>query len=212
MVRMGKYLTIFLVVMLTASSLSIGESANAQIAETAEPLQARSFLGPVHIRSSGDSGTNVRIIMPQNQTSVNGPVEVLFCINIALLPYSSPPYGDIGYSIDNTEVFGIVTDDLINQTITHGANADEATIWAKLTLSNISGNHNLIIYVGAQFEGTPENPQLQRYEVWAYSTVNFSATSVPSPTVPEFPATIAIVFLSVTALAVVSRRKHLTGS
>jgi len=36
----------------------------------------------------------------------------------------------------------------------------------------------------------------------------------PTPTVPEFPTTIALTFLSLTALAVavVSRRKHLTRS
>ena len=172
MARLGKYLVLCLVVIIAVSSLLIVIPANAQMMKTTEPIQVRSFLGPVQIRSSGDSGTNVRIIMPQNQTSVNSPVEVLFCVNVALLPYSSPPFADIGYSIDNSEVYSV--NDLINQTIIHGANADEATVWAKVTLSNISkGDHNLIIYVGSQFEGIPENPQLQRYEVWAYSTVIF---------------------------------------
>lgn len=213
MAAMGKYLSLCLVVILAVTSLLIVKSTNAQIAETSEPIQARSFLGPVQIRSSGDSGTNVRIILPQNKTSVNSPVEVLFCVNVALLPYSysSPPFADIGYSIDNTEVFGIVNDDLINQTITHGANADEATIWAKLTLSNISGNHNLILYAGNQFEGTPENPQLQRYEVWAYSTANFSVTSkttTPAPTVPEMSWLVIVpLLLSVFSVAVVFRHR-----
>jgi hypothetical protein len=40
------------------------------------------------------------------------------------------------------------------------------------------------------------------------------AQSIPKPSVPEFPATLGITVLTLTSLAVavVSRRKHLTGS
>ena len=196
-------LVVILIMVVSSLSLLLVKPANAQMVRT---------LGPVQIRSSGDSGTNVWIVMPQNKTSVNNPVEVLFCVNVALLPYSSPPFADIGYSIDNSEVYSV--NDLINQTIIHGANADEATVWAKVTLSNISkGNHNLIIYVGSQFEGVPENPQLQRYEVWAYSTVNFSViskTTTPAPTVPEMSWLVIVpLLLALFFVAVIVRHRKL---
>jgi hypothetical protein len=194
-------LSMVLIIAISSLSVLMVKPTNAQMVRT---------LGPVQIRSSGDSGTNIRIIMPQNKTSVNNPVEVLFCVNVALLPYSSPPFADIGYSIDNSEVYNV--NDLINQTIIHGVNADEATVWAKVTLSNISkGNYNLIIYVGSQFEGVPENPQLQRYEVWAFSTVNFSVTSkttTPAPTVPEMSLLVIVpLLLTLFFVAVILRHR-----
>jgi hypothetical protein len=194
-------LVLILIMAVSSLSLLMVKPANAQMVRT---------LGPVQIRSSGDSGTNIRIIMPQNETSLSNPVELLFCVNAALFPYSSFPVGDIGYSLDNSEINSV--NDLINQTITHGTNVDEATVWAKVSLSNISeGNHYLTVYFGRQFQGIPENPQLQRYEVWAYSTANFSVTSkttTPAPTVPEMSWLVIVpLLLSVFSVAVIFRHR-----
>jgi len=140
-------------------------------AQTSSPTPIKpSTLGPLEIRSAGDGGTNVEILNIKNQSSVVNPVQILFRVNALLLPYCYSSVGNIGYSVDGGTIHAVY--DFINETIIHNA-ADEATVWVNVTLpSLVQGAHTLTIYWGWYFEGIN-----QRYEVSAYSTVNFSVNS-----------------------------------
>ena len=140
-------------------------------AQTSSPTPIKpSTLGPLEIRSAGDGGTNVEILNIQNQSSVVNPVQILFRVNALLLPYCYSSVGNIGYSVDGGTIHSVYA--FINETIIHNA-ADEATVWVNVTLpSLVDGAHTLTIYWGWYFEGIN-----QRYEVSAYSTVNFSVNS-----------------------------------
>ncbi len=140
-------------------------------AQTSSPTPIKpSTLGPLEIRSAGDGGTNVEILNIQNESSVVNPVQILFRVNALLLPYCYSSVGNIGYSVDDGTIHAIY--DFINETIIHNA-ADEATVWVNVTLPSLAdGAHTLTVYWGWYFEGIN-----QRYEVSAYSTVNFSVNS-----------------------------------
>ena len=140
-------------------------------AKTPTPTpSAVSTLGPLEIRSAGDRGTNVEIFKIQNQSTLVNPVQLLFRINALLLPFSYSSVGNIGYSIDGGTIYAVHNS--INETIIHNV-ADEATVYANVTLPSLAeGSHTATVYWGWYFEGIN-----QRYEVFAYSTVNFSVTS-----------------------------------
>jgi len=137
---------------------------------------AISTLGPMQIRSAGDGGTNVQIINPQNKSNANNPIQLLFCVKASLLPFCYSSVGNIGYSVDGGTINSV--NNFINQTIIHNA-ADDATVWANVTLSSLSeGSHYITVYFGWQFSGIN-----QRYEVFAYANVDFlvsSKTTTPS--------------------------------
>ena len=101
------------------------------------------------------------------------------------------------------------------------------------TISELSeGNHSLQVYVrSVSYYLDPNRPAENSTYGWrmyppannfmdTYSNINFTVNTTPNsptvsatPTVPESPAIIAITFLLITlAVAVVSRRKHLTES
>jgi hypothetical protein len=175
-------------------------------AQTPAPTEI-SILGPAELRSAGDGGTNVEILSIQNQSSLSNPVQLLFCVRALVLPYS---FGNIGYSLDGGTIYNV--SDFINETRIRGE-ADDVTVWAEVTLPKLSeGPHTVSVYYGYQFSGIN-----QRYEVIAYSTANFLASSKspthsPSPTAnptqtpkdssdfAEFLVPIAIVFVIVIAL------------
>jgi len=190
-------------------------------ANTPTPTPPRpSTLGPLEIRSAGDGGTNVGILNIQNQSSLVNPVQILFRVNALLLPYCYSSVGNIGYSVDGATIHAVY--DFINETIIHNA-GDEATVWANVTLPFLSeGSHTVTVYWGWYFEGVN-----QRYEVSAYSHVNFLVTPVsPTPTISptanptQTPANsstfseslvpIAIVFIIVVTIviALVLKKKH----
>lgn len=151
-------------------------------AQTSSPTPIKpSTLGPLEIRSAGDGGTNIVIIAIQNQSTLVNPVQLLFRVNALLLPFCYSSVGNIGYSVDGSTINAVY--DLINETIIHNA-ADEATVWANVALPKLSeGSHTVTVYWGWYFDGTN-----QRYEVSAYTTVNFLVyskfpTFAPSPTI-----------------------------
>lgn len=132
-------------------------------------------LGPVQIRSAGSGGTNVQIISPQNKSTARNPIQLVFCVKASLLPFCYTSVGNIGYSVDGGTINSV--NNFINQTIIHGA-SDDATVWANVTFPSLSeGPHYVTVYFGWQFSGIN-----QRYEVSAYSNVDFSISSkTPTP-------------------------------
>jgi hypothetical protein len=51
---------------------------------------------------------------------------------------------------------------------------------ANVTLPILSeGVHNVTVYYGWQYLGTPENPSLERYEVFSIKTVEFTVDNSP---------------------------------
>ena len=131
-------------------------------------------LGPLEIRSAGDSGTNVKIVSIKENSSLLNPIQLTFRVQASLLPYCYSSVGNIGYSIDDGSIFSV--NNFINQTIVQTGVADEATVWANVNLPSLSeGYHKVTVYFGRYFEGIN-----QRYEVLAYSAVDFTVdTSSP---------------------------------
>ena len=140
-------------------------------AQTPTPTEI-STLGPAKIRSAGDRGTNVEIVTIQNQSSLSNPVQLLFCVKALVLPYS---YGNIGYNLDGGTIYNVR--EFINETRVR-EEADDVTVWAEVALPKLSeDSHIITVYYGYQFSGIN-----QRYEVTAYSTVNFLVSSnTPTP-------------------------------
>jgi hypothetical protein len=152
-------------------------------------------LGPVIICSVGDSATNVKILSPQNhQNFSNNKLQVNFTVQ-ALGMFAQ--FGNIGYSLDGGTVNSV--NKFVNKTVDHPADApdwywDRTTVFATLVLSDLSEmEHNITVYYGWQYLGT-NNPDLERFEVYAYASVNFTVTkttdasSNPSPNPSATPS------------------------
>ena len=75
------------------------------------------------IDSAGDSGTNVQILIPQSESSLDNPVQLTCSVHASLLSFS--PFGDIGYSLDNGPIHNMT--DYTNQTIKYGADGNDWT-------------------------------------------------------------------------------------
>lgn len=198
MARMGKYFLLFLVLLLSSHAI-MPLTVRAQ-------AMNRQTLGPLEVRSAGNNGTYVRIVSLQNQSTLTNPIQLVFCVKATLLPFCYTQVGNIGYSLDNGVIYSV--NNFINQTIVQGV-ADDATVWANVTLPSLSeGSHSVTVYFGWQFD-----EGLERYEVTAYTTANFTVTdsssSSPTTTVPEFPITVSLVAVlaAVSLLLVIGKRK-----
>jgi hypothetical protein len=160
-------------------------------AQSPKPTQI-STLGPAQIRSVGDDGTNVKIITIQNQSSISNPIQLLFCVKALVLPYS---FGNIGYNLDGGAIYNV--SNFVNETRIR-QEGDDVTVWAEVALPKLSeGAHSVTVYYGYQFSGIN-----QRYEVFAYSSVNFLVSSKsptpvlsPTPYIPEFSSIIILILL-----------------
>jgi hypothetical protein len=148
--------TLFLMLIITMSCLTIVRTAKAQTA-----------LGPIVSMQNG--GGNIWIDSIQNQSSLSNPVELVFRVEAYLLPYCYERVGDVGYSLDGGSIVRV--DIFTNQTIVHMGDTDVATIFVNVKLPLLDkGQHNLTTYWGWQYQGSPK---LQRYEVMAYSSAFF---------------------------------------
>jgi len=131
-------------------------------------------LGPVIICSAGDSLTNVVVFSPQNQSYLDSSqIQLIFRVKAAGL---FGQFGNIGYRLDG----GIINSvsGFINKSVEDAGPElywKSTTVFASVALSQLSvGLHNVIVYYGWQYLGIPANPSLQRYEVFAYASVDFS--------------------------------------
>jgi outer membrane protein assembly factor BamB len=185
-------------------------------------------LGPVIICSSGDSGTDVKIFSHQNQSYSQSQIQLSFSV-VAIGMFGQ--FGNVGYSLDGGTVKSF--NSFTNKSVDTSGFSEwywyKTTAFAQILLPKLfEGAHNLTVYYGWQYLGIPQNPSLQRYEVYAYANVNFtvvnsnysltdantdspaSLSATSTPTVPEFSLlTIPLLLILMTAAGLlVYFKKH----
>ena len=152
-------------------------------------------LGPVIICSAGDSGNNIEIVSPVNQSNYSGEIHLIFT-TVAVGMFGQ--FGNVGYSLDG----GIITSVRSFATEVDKTGGPDWYWWKTTASANVvlpalpDGVHNVTVCYGWQYLGVPANPSLERFEVYAYETVDFTVGNYddaptdtqspnPSPTVPE---------------------------
>jgi hypothetical protein len=126
-------------------------------------------LGPVVF--SYQSG-NVVILSPKNSISYVNQIQLIFAVEA---PGAFGQFGNVGVSLDGG-VINSVTDFITKSVVQSGPDWYwyRTTVLAIVMLPTLSeGTHNATVYYGWQYLGIPENPSLQRYEVFGYATVDF---------------------------------------
>jgi hypothetical protein len=126
-------------------------------------------LGPVVF--SYQSG-NVIILSPKNSSNYVNQIQLIFAVEA---PGAFGQFGNVGVSLDGG-VINSVTDFIGKSVVPRGIDWYwwSTTVLASIMLPTLSeGTHNATVYYGWQYLGTPENPSLQRYEVFAHATVDF---------------------------------------
>jgi hypothetical protein len=158
-------------------------------------------LGPVVFFSQ--SG-NVTILSPKNSTNYENPIQLNFTVEARGM---FGQFGNVGVSLDGG-VINSVTDFINKSVVQSGPDWYwyQTIVLASVMLPTLSeGTHNVTVYYGWQYLGIPENPSLQRYEVFAYSTIDFI---VVGANIPEFPSwAILPLVLAITLFLVVVKRK-----
>ncbi len=183
--RIGKGFAAFIILIMAISSLILVESASAQVPTPPDVPT----LGPIIIC---DQGNYLNVTSPQNRNYPNNPIQLTFTITVTTM---LGQFGNVGYSIDG----GVVTS-IRNLPTTETRPDPNSGEWyyytekasASLNLPQLTnGAHNATVYYGWQYLGVPQNPSLQRFEVYAYQTVNFTIGTpqpTPSPSPSEFTA------------------------
>ncbi len=181
-----------------------------------------STLGPVVVCSDGD---NINISSPQNGSYTSNRITLDFCVAVGGM---FGQFGNVGYSVDGGTVYSV--NSFINKTVDeHPSDAPDwyyykTTAFATVALPKLSdGIHTIAVYYGWQYLGIPENPSLERFEVFAYENVSFTVFTVSSgilasdtatdspaaspnskPTIPEIPQAITVTVLLMMTLAAVA--------
>ena len=194
--RIGKTFALFLILAVAMSCLTLlMATANAQVPTPPDVPT----LGPIIIC---DQGNYLNVSSPQNRNYPNNPIQLAFTITVSTM---LGQFGNVGYSIDG----GVVTS-IRNLPITETRPDPQSGEWyyytetasAILDLPQLTdGAHNVTVYYGWQYLGVPQNPSLQRFEVYAYQTVNFTIGTpqpTPSPSPSEFTAMFVASSLEVT--------------
>lgn len=149
------------------------------------------------------SPNNMIIIYnPTNEVTYQNPVALNFSVAATGL---FGQFGNIGYSLDGGNITSV--NDFINKTVDE--NPTDAPAWyfynttafASVVLPSLSeGVHNVTVYYGWQYLGIPNNPSLERFEVFSYATLNFTVAEKNN----SFPTTTLTVVTSITLVAVVA--------
>jgi hypothetical protein len=213
---------------MVAMLLSIFLFPSLAMAQAPTPLNV-STLGPISYLYTDENNIyyNIQFISPQNQNTYFNQIQLNFSLS-ALGAFGD--FANVGYCLDGGTIYSV--NNFINKTVDHPADAPDwywnrTTVFASAVLPQLSkGAHNVTVYYGCQYFGIPKNPSLQRFEVYTLKTVSFtvsssnslptdshttpSASSFPTPTIPEFTAVLLIAFLVTITLAftLVLRRKN----
>ena len=194
--RIGKTFTLFLTVIIAMSCLTLLVVKPSNAVPTPPDVPT---LGPIIIC---DQGNYVNISSPRNQNYPSNPIQLAFTITVSTM---LGQFGNVGYCIDG----GVVTS-IRNLPTTETRPDPYSGDWyyytekasATLALPQLAdGAHNVTVYYGWQYLGVPQNPGLQRFEVYAYQTVNFTIGTpqpTPSPSPPEITANFVASSLEVT--------------
>jgi hypothetical protein len=144
-------------------------------------------LGPVVF--SYQSG-NVVILSPRNSTNYAKTIQLIFAVEATGM---FGQFGNVGVSLDGG-VINSVTDFIRKSVVQSGPEWYwyQTTALASITLPNLSeGAHSVTVYYGWQYLGIPENPSLQRYEVFAHATVDFMVVNAEATNVSDAVSDIA---------------------
>jgi hypothetical protein len=126
-------------------------------------------LGPVVFC---DQSGGVVILSPRNATNYVNQMQLVFAVEANGM---FGQFGNVGVSLDGG-VINSVTDFIDKSVIQSGPDWYwyRTTVLASVMLPTLSeGTHSVTVYYGWQYLGIPENPSLQRYEVFAHATVDF---------------------------------------
>jgi hypothetical protein len=120
-------------------------------------------LGPPIIVTSGDSGTNVKILSPKTQAEY--PKEVQLDISIEAVGMLGQ-FGNVGYSLDGGTIYSIRN---MTKSVDKSGFPEwdwwKTTAGASLSLLLSDGFHAVTVYYGWQYP--------KEFDVFAYSTVDF---------------------------------------
>ena len=158
-----------LIFILLISSFLIPAVAEAQPQPPDVPT-----LGPVTFFYTDYSGNNIKILSPQNQTSYSNQIPLVFTIEVIGM---FGQFGNVGYSLDDGIIYSV--SNFVNESVDKSGFPDwywwKTTRSANVTLPFLSeGVHNVTVYYGWQYLGTPENPSLKSFEVSSIKTVEFT--------------------------------------
>jgi len=167
-------------------------------------------LGPATFFYADASGYSIKIISPQNQSRYSNRIQLNFTIEVTTM---LGQFGNVGYSLDG----GIINSvsNFVNKTVNETGIPDwyywTTTASANMMLPALSeGNHNVTVYYGWQYLGTPETPSLKRFEVSSYKTVEFTVKT-SQPTIPEFSWLMILpIFLFTLFVAVLVRSRRIS--
>jgi hypothetical protein len=126
-------------------------------------------LGPVVFC---DQSGGVVILSPRNSTNYVNQMQLVFAVEANGM---FGQFGNVGVSLDGG-VINSVTDFIDKSVVQSGPDWYwyRTTVLASVMLPTLSeGTHSVTVYYGWQYLGIPENPSLQRYEVFAHATVDF---------------------------------------
>jgi hypothetical protein len=129
-------------------------------------------LGPAVF--SYESG-NVVILSPRNSSNYANPIQLIFAVEENGM---FGQFGNVGVSLDGGVINSVT--DFIRKSVepTDMPWWLRTTVLASIKLPNLSeGAHSVTVYYGWQYLGIPENPSLQRYEVFAHATVDFKVVN-----------------------------------
>ena len=149
-------------------------------------------LGPITYFYTDYSGNNIKIFSSQNQTSYSNQIQLIFTIEVIGM---LGQFGNVGYSLDGGIINSIrnMTKSVDDKTGYPDWYYYKTTASADVILPTLSeGVHNVTVYYGWQYLGTPENPSLERYEVFSLKTVEFTVDTYPPAISEDFNPVIAL--------------------
>jgi len=164
---------------------------------------------------------------PNNMTTIYSPINGGIYPNPIVLNFSVSvttmlgQFGNVGYSLDGGNITSV--NEFINKTVDYNPTDTPAwyfcntTVFASVVLPPLSeGIHNVTVYFGWQYLGTPETPSLQRFEVSSLATSNFTVGEISTPSTNPLPSlstflviTVIIVLVVVTVLGLLYKRKNI---
>ena len=151
------------------------------IAEAQAELSNDDTLGPPVFYNQYASTSVISILSPKNSSNCINSIQLIF--TVAADGFFGQ-FGHVGVSVD-----GGVINSVTNFISKSKKELDYPQYWYRTTAkANVmlpilsEGTHNATVYYGWQYQGIPENPSLERYEVSAQSTVQFNIDESP-PTI-----------------------------
>ena len=135
------------------------------------------LVGVQFIKNAKAESLGPVVIVPStNEVEISYPPHETYNVSSLLVNFTVIMGGnafDFGYSLDGGAVVRVENVTKISESgwipfVTY-------TFRGSIFLTNLfEGSHSITVYEGYQYEGIPENPSLERYEVYAYDYVNFT--------------------------------------